>query len=131
MALSASRRKQSKAMETYLTHVQTLSNNELMDGLIRMGEDPGPINPSTRSVYERKLAKLLEEEKIERDNCKYDTMYLYDVLIGAGHMHPPTPGMNFNLPLPTHCSSTEEEPLKEEGISGGCRRGLLHRGVVR
>ncbi len=70
MALTASRRKQSKALETYLTHVQTLSNSELMDGLVRMGEDPGPINPSTRSVYENKLAKLLEEEKVERENSE-------------------------------------------------------------
>ena len=70
MALSG-RRKQSKAMETYLTHVQTLTDSELREGLLRMGEDPGPINPSTRSVYENKLAKLLEEEKAERDSSKF------------------------------------------------------------
>ena len=68
--VQAASRKQSKALETYLTHVQTLSNTELMDGLIRLGEDPGPINPSTRSVYERKLAKLLEEEVVDRDISK-------------------------------------------------------------
>lgn len=42
-----------------------------MDGLIRLGEDPGPINPSTRGVYENKLAKLLEEEKLDRDSSKH------------------------------------------------------------
>lgn len=48
--------------ESQLVFIKNLSNEELMDELSQFGENPGPINSLTRSVYERKLAKLMEEE---------------------------------------------------------------------
>ncbi|MEE6492189.1 hypothetical protein FKM82_016512 [Ascaphus truei] len=41
--------------------VRSLSNSELKEQLLKRGVRPGPILPSTRSVYERKLQQLLEE----------------------------------------------------------------------
>ena len=49
-----------------LEYVKNLENNELVDELVAFGVDPGPINALTRSVYERKLVRLLEEDGEER-----------------------------------------------------------------
>ncbi|XP_053310380.1 LEM domain-containing protein 1 isoform X2 [Spea bombifrons] len=40
--------------------VKSLSNTELKEQLLKRGVKPGPILPSTRSVYERKLQQLME-----------------------------------------------------------------------
>lgn len=48
--------------EAQVIFISNLSDEELMDELIEYGENPGPINSLTRSVYERKLIKVMEEE---------------------------------------------------------------------
>ncbi|KAM4701625.1 LEM domain-containing protein 1 [Discoglossus pictus] len=40
--------------------MRSLSNTELKEQLLKHGVKPGPILPSTRSVYEKRLQKLLE-----------------------------------------------------------------------
>ena len=45
-----------------MSNVGALGDTELMNELTSFGEKPGPINPLTRGVYERKLAKLMQLE---------------------------------------------------------------------
>ncbi|KAM9707082.1 LEM domain-containing protein 1 [Dama dama] len=42
-----------------MVEVKCLSDNELQNELDKLGFSPGPILPSTRKVYEKKLAQLL------------------------------------------------------------------------
>ncbi|XP_053561285.1 LEM domain-containing protein 1 [Bombina bombina] len=46
--------------ENGVMDVRSMSNTELKEQLLIHGVKPGPILPSTRSVYEKKLQKLLE-----------------------------------------------------------------------
>ncbi len=55
-------------MEPDLSQVQALTDKELRDELIKFGENPGPINSTTRGVYQRKLAKLKEGGTSVRGN---------------------------------------------------------------
>lgn len=41
--------------------IQKLSDKELLNELKKLGESPGPINASTRVVYERKLLRMRTE----------------------------------------------------------------------
>ncbi|KAH9287252.1 Inner nuclear membrane protein Man1 [Echinococcus granulosus] len=43
--------------------MQALSDDELRDKLKANGYEPGPITPATRQVYERKLERLLKDNK--------------------------------------------------------------------
>ena len=49
-------------IDTYLPQVETLSDKELSEQLQEHGESVGPITATTRTVYERKLAKLMATE---------------------------------------------------------------------
>ena len=46
-------------IDTYLPQVETLSDKALSEQLQTYGENVGPITGTTRTVYERKLAKLM------------------------------------------------------------------------
>ncbi|GMS84993.1 hypothetical protein PENTCL1PPCAC_7168, partial [Pristionchus entomophagus] len=45
--------------DRYTMDITALSNEELRNALVEHGQDVGPVGPSTRKVYEKKLIKLL------------------------------------------------------------------------
>lgn len=47
--------------------IRSLSNIELKEQLLKHGVNPGPILPSTRSVYEKRLQQLLEKVKVQEN----------------------------------------------------------------
>lgn len=47
----------------YCASMRALSDDELRDRLKANGYEPGPITPATRQVYERKLERLLKDNK--------------------------------------------------------------------
>ena len=49
-------------IETFLPEVEILSDEELTKRLKEYVKDWGPITSSTRSTYERKLAKLIADD---------------------------------------------------------------------
>ena len=49
-------------IDTILPQVETLTDKQLSEQLQGYGENVGPITSTTRSVYERKLAKLMATE---------------------------------------------------------------------
>ena len=52
-------------VDTYLSQVQQLTDQELLDALKELsegGEEPGPITDTTRSVYQRQLARHMAEK---------------------------------------------------------------------
>ncbi|XP_032827573.1 lamina-associated polypeptide 2, isoforms beta/gamma-like [Petromyzon marinus] len=52
--------------------VSALSNQELREKLLDLGENPGPITcGTTRTVYERKLLRLLGQESEEQQDQRY------------------------------------------------------------
>ncbi|XP_040193485.1 LEM domain-containing protein 1 isoform X4 [Rana temporaria] len=53
--------------------IRSLSNIELKEQLLKHGINPGPILPSTRSVYEKKLQKLLK--KVQENGDAHDDQY--------------------------------------------------------
>ena len=59
--LQSPRKKKSVRVDTYLSEVQGLIDDELKEELERFGKDCGPITDTTRAVYQRMLAKLMAE----------------------------------------------------------------------
>ncbi|XP_063811189.1 LEM domain-containing protein 1 isoform X7 [Pseudophryne corroboree] len=55
--------------------VKNLSNTELKEQLLKHGVNPGPILPSTRSVYEKKLQQLLEEVQFQENGAGHEDQY--------------------------------------------------------
>ncbi|XP_077337351.1 LEM domain-containing protein 1 isoform X1 [Lithobates pipiens] len=55
--------------------IRSLSNIELKEQLLKHGVNPGPILPSTRSVYEKKLQQLLEKVKVQENGDAHDDQY--------------------------------------------------------
>ena len=55
-------------MDTYLADVVALSDEELLEELQAHGKATGPIVDSTRSAYQRMLAKLIAEQTVSK--CK-------------------------------------------------------------
>ena len=55
----AKSKKTAPKIDTFLPQVETLSDKALTEQLQEYGESVGPITSTTRSVYERKLAKLI------------------------------------------------------------------------
>ena len=52
-------------VDAYLSQVQQLTDQELLEELRELsegGEEPGPITDTTRSVYQRQLARLMAEK---------------------------------------------------------------------
>lgn len=48
-------------MDTYLSDVQLLLDDELREELEKYDKECGPITDSTRGLYQRMLAKLMAE----------------------------------------------------------------------
>ncbi|XP_044142869.1 LEM domain-containing protein 1 isoform X3 [Bufo gargarizans] len=47
--------------------LKSLSDSELKEQLKKHGVNPGPILPTTRTIYEKKLQKLLEENQVKEN----------------------------------------------------------------
>ncbi|XP_018426072.1 PREDICTED: LEM domain-containing protein 1 [Nanorana parkeri] len=54
--------------------IRSLSNMELKEELLKHGVNPGPILPSTRGVYEKKLQQLLEM-KVQENGDAHEDQY--------------------------------------------------------
>ncbi|XP_072281157.1 LEM domain-containing protein 1 isoform X5 [Pyxicephalus adspersus] len=55
--------------------VKRLSNTELKEQLLKHGVNPGPILPSTRGVYEKKLQQLLEKIRLQENGDAHQDQY--------------------------------------------------------
>ncbi|KAG8589349.1 hypothetical protein GDO81_006369 [Engystomops pustulosus] len=55
--------------------LKSLSDSELKEQLKRHGVNPGPILPTTRAIYEKKLQQLLEEKQVKENGGGYDEQY--------------------------------------------------------
>ncbi|XP_075052222.1 LEM domain-containing protein 1 isoform X4 [Mixophyes fleayi] len=55
--------------------VRSLSNSELKEQLLKRGVNPGPVLPSTRIFYEKKLQQLLEQVQIQENGAGHEDQY--------------------------------------------------------
>ncbi|XP_071993616.1 LEM domain-containing protein 1 isoform X2 [Engystomops pustulosus] len=55
--------------------LKSLSDSELKEQLKRHGVNPGPILPTTRTIYEKKLQQLLGEKQVKENGGGYDEQY--------------------------------------------------------
>ncbi|KAM5180957.1 LEM domain-containing protein 1 isoform 2-T2 [Mantella aurantiaca] len=55
--------------------IRSLSNTELKEQLLKHGVIPGPILPSTRSVYEKKLLQLLEKMDVQENGGTHEDQH--------------------------------------------------------
>jgi len=58
--------------------VEQLSDADLREGLLENGFNAGPVTPSTRRVYERKLGKLLSERSVQSSTEFVTTTETYE-----------------------------------------------------
>ncbi|KAM3935425.1 LEM domain-containing protein 1 isoform 2-T2 [Leptodactylus fuscus] len=55
--------------------LKSLSDSELKEQLKKHGVNPGPILPTTRTVYEKKLQQLLEENQVNENGGGHEDQY--------------------------------------------------------
>ncbi|KAM4047000.1 LEM domain-containing protein 1 isoform 3-T3 [Anomaloglossus baeobatrachus] len=55
--------------------LKSLSDSELKEQLRKHGVNPGPILPTTRGIYERKLQQLLEEKQVKENGGGHEDQY--------------------------------------------------------
>ncbi|XP_073523077.1 LEM domain-containing protein 1 isoform X2 [Phyllobates terribilis] len=55
--------------------LKSLSDSELKEQLRKHGVNPGPILPTTRAIYERKLQQLLEEKQLKENGGGQEDQY--------------------------------------------------------
>ncbi|XP_040279910.1 LEM domain-containing protein 1 isoform X2 [Bufo bufo] len=55
--------------------LKSLSDSELKEQLKKHGVNPGPILPTTRTIYEKKLQKLLEENQVKENGGGREDQY--------------------------------------------------------
>ena len=83
------RHPKSAKAEAYLASVTRLSDQELMDELRRFGEDPGPITATTKSLYQKQLAKCVSEKaKGARGRISQEPAF---ACLGARNLAPSSP----------------------------------------
>lgn len=59
--MQTQKRKKTIKIDTYLTDVEALIDQELKEELEKLGKDVGPITDTTRVVYQKMLARLMAE----------------------------------------------------------------------
>ncbi|XP_075709902.1 LEM domain-containing protein 1 isoform X2 [Rhinoderma darwinii] len=55
--------------------IKSLSDNELKEQLRELGVNPGPILPTTRTIYEKKLQQLLEQKQVKENGGGHEDQY--------------------------------------------------------
>ncbi|XP_069612321.1 LEM domain-containing protein 1 isoform X2 [Ranitomeya imitator] len=55
--------------------LKSLSDSEIKEQLRKHGVIPGPILPTTRAIYERKLQQLLEEKQLKENGGGHEDQY--------------------------------------------------------
>ncbi|XP_069801866.1 LEM domain-containing protein 1 isoform X2 [Dendropsophus ebraccatus] len=55
--------------------LKSLSDSELKEQLRKHGVNPGPILPTTRTIYEKKLHQLLEEKQVKANGGGHEEQY--------------------------------------------------------
>ncbi|XP_077151223.1 LEM domain-containing protein 1 isoform X10 [Ranitomeya variabilis] len=55
--------------------LKSLSDSEIKEQLRKHGVNPGPILPTTRAIYERKLQQLLEEKQLKENGGGHEDQY--------------------------------------------------------
>ncbi|XP_056414042.1 LEM domain-containing protein 1 isoform X4 [Hyla sarda] len=55
--------------------LKSLSDSELKEQLKKHGVNPGPILPTTRTIYEKKLRQLLEEKQLKENGGGQEDQY--------------------------------------------------------
>jgi hypothetical protein len=64
--------------ETLLKEIRSMSSDELIVQLVMNGVKPGPITGTTRSLFEKKLLRILTGEPLE-DKAKEECLSKYNV----------------------------------------------------
>ena len=54
------------------TFIKNLSDQELRDGLKKLGKTAGPITTTTRTIYEKQYADLLQVQASQHDTEEHD-----------------------------------------------------------
>ncbi|CAD6186290.1 unnamed protein product [Caenorhabditis auriculariae] len=84
--------------------VSSLTDLELREKLLAYGSKVGPVNATTRSLYEKKLQKILQENEPIEMNLSEDTSE-QNYAIDSGKTTPPRRSLSPIPPLNNHSPS--------------------------
>uniref|UniRef100_A0A8C5LNX9 LEM domain-containing protein n=1 Tax=Leptobrachium leishanense TaxID=445787 RepID=A0A8C5LNX9_9ANUR len=112
--------------------VKSLSNSELKEQLLKLGVKPGPILPSTRRVYEKKLVQLMVPE-VEQNNAGHQEQYSDSEDEGSPVMSQLEVSDDIGAIYEMHSYSKRNVCSSNNMVSSGnpaTRRASLHEGFI-